>query len=193
MWCRSMPLPNCPYIFRDLDHVHKVWTGRSGRKSSKQLLDKAKVRTIAVYDTTFRKIFTKPKPINSLADMKGLKIRVPEAQNYMRCMQLLGRQSHTRRVGRAVHVAPDGCGAGLREQVRGRLQRQAPRADEVHGLHRPYLRTANPFLCSERWFSKQPKNVQQAISRRARSSWRGSAPRRRPARRPSSRRSRTPG
>ena len=53
-------------------------------------MDKAKVRTVAVYETTFRKIFTKTKPINSLADMKGLKIRVPEAQNYVRCMQFLG-------------------------------------------------------------------------------------------------------
>jgi len=79
-----------PFIFRDLDHVHRVFDGPIGQDLEKQLLDKAKVRTIAVYDTTFRKIFTKSKAINSLADMKGLKIRVPEAQNYVRCMQFLG-------------------------------------------------------------------------------------------------------
>ncbi|HWU41028.1 MAG TPA: TRAP transporter substrate-binding protein, partial [Candidatus Acidoferrum sp.] len=83
-------VPELPYLFRDLDHVHKVLDGPIGQEMNKALLDKAKVRTLAVYDTTFRKIFTKPKPINNLADMKGLKIRVPEAQTYVRCMQLLG-------------------------------------------------------------------------------------------------------
>jgi len=78
------------FIFRDLDHVHKLFDVPSGQHLEKQLMDKAKVRTVAVYDTTFRKIFTKTKAINSLADMKGLKIRVPEAQNYVRCMQFLG-------------------------------------------------------------------------------------------------------
>ena len=98
-----------------------------------------------------------------------------------------GGQSHPGAVGRAVHGAPDGRGGGLREQVRGGLQRQAPRADEVRRLHGPHL-------------LPQPVPVQRALVRQAlqerpaghrrgaaRSPWPGSAPRPRPARRPSSR------
>lgn len=151
-----------PFIFRDLDHVHRVFDGPIGKDLEKQLLDKAKVRTIAVYETTFRKIFTKTKPINSLADMKGLKIRVPEAQNYVRCMQLLGANPTPVAWGELYTALQMGVVEGFENKAEAafnaKLHEQAKFMAYTGHIFCP-----NPFLCSERWFSKLSKNVQQAI------------------------------
>lgn len=151
-----------PFIFRDLDHVHKVFDGPIGQDLEKQLLDKAMVRTVAVYETTFRKIFTKTKALNSLADMKGLKIRVPEAQNYVRCMQLLGANPTPVPWGELYTALQMGVVEGFENKAEAafnaKLHEQAKFMAYTGHIFCP-----NPFLCSERWFAKLSKNVQQAI------------------------------
>ncbi len=151
-----------PFVFRDLDHVHKVFDGPIGKDLENALLDKAKVRTIAVFDTTFRKVFTKSKAINSLADMKGMKIRVPEAQNYVRCMQLLGANPTPVPWGELYTALQMGVVEGFENKCEAafnaKLHEQARFAAYTGHIFCP-----NPFLCSERWFTKLPKNVQQAI------------------------------
>jgi tripartite ATP-independent transporter DctP family solute receptor len=151
-----------PFIFRDLDHVHRVFDGPIGQDLEKQLLEKARVRTIAVYDTTFRKVFTKTKAINALSDMKGLKIRVPEAQNYVRCMQLLGANPTPVAWGELYTALQTGVVEGFENKCEAafnaKLHEQARFAAYTGHIFCP-----NPFLCSDRWFSKLPKTVQQAI------------------------------
>lgn len=151
-----------PFIFRDLDHVHKVFDGPIGKDLDNALLEKAKVRTVAVYETTFRKIFTKTKAINNLADMKGLKIRVPEAQNYVRCMQYLGANPTPVPWGELYTALQMGVVEGFENKAEAaynaKLHEQAKFMAYTGHIFCP-----NPFLCSERWFSKLPKNVQTAI------------------------------
>jgi TRAP-type transport system periplasmic protein len=151
-----------PFIFRDLDHVHKVFDGPIGQDLEKQLLDKAKVRTIAVYDTTFRKIFTKSKAINNLADMKGLKIRVPEAQNFVRCMQYLGANPTPVAWGELYTALQMGVVEGFENKAEAAFNAKLHEQTKFMA-YTGHIFTANPFLCSERWFSKLPKTVQQAI------------------------------
>ena len=151
-----------PFIFRDLDHVHKVFDGPIGQDLEKQLMDKAKVRTVAVYETTFRKIFTKTKPINSLADMKGLKIRVPEAQNYVRCMQLLGANPTPVPWGELYTALQMGVVEGFENKAEAAFNAKLHEQTKLMA-YTGHIFCPNPFLCSERWFSKLSKTVQQAI------------------------------
>jgi tripartite ATP-independent transporter DctP family solute receptor len=151
-----------PFIFRDLDHVHKVFDGPIGQDLEKQLMDKAKVRTVAVYDTTFRKIFTKTKAINSLADMKGLKIRVPEAQNYVRCMQFLGANPTPVPWGELYTALQMGVVEGFENKCEAAFNAKLHEQTKF-AAYTGHIFCPNPFLCSERWFAKLSKNVQQAI------------------------------
>jgi tripartite ATP-independent transporter DctP family solute receptor len=151
-----------PFIFRDLDHVHKVLDGPIGQELEKALLDKAKVRTIAVFDTTFRKTFTKSKAINSLADMKGLKIRVPEAQNFVRCMQYLGANPTPVAWGELYTALQMGVVEGFENKAEAAYNAKL-HEQTTFMAYTGHIFTANPFLCSDRWFGKQSKNVQQAI------------------------------
>jgi TRAP-type C4-dicarboxylate transport system substrate-binding protein len=94
--------------------------------------------------------------------MKGLKIRVPEAQNYVRCMQLLGANPTPVAWGELYTALQTGVVEGFENKCEAafnaKLHEQARFAAYTGHIFCP-----NPFLCSDRWFSKLPKTVQQAI------------------------------
>ncbi len=162
-------LPELPYIFRSLDHVHRVIDGPIGKELYKSLLERAKVRTLTVYDTTFRKVFTKPKPIKSLADMKGLKIRVPEAQNYVRTMQLLGANPTPVAWGELYTALETGVVAGFENKCEAAYNSKLHEQTKF-AAYTGHIFCINPFLCSERWFSSLPRDIQQIILEAARES-----------------------
>jgi TRAP-type transport system periplasmic protein len=159
-------VPELPYIFRDLDHVHKVIDGPIGQELNKLLLDKAKVRTLAVYDTTFRKIFTRPKPINSLADMKGMKVRVPEVPSYVRCMQLLGANPTPIPWGELYTSLETGVVQGFENKCEAAFNAKLHEQTKF-AAYTGHIFVINPMLVSEQWFSALPKGLQQVVSEAA--------------------------
>jgi len=162
-------VPELPYIFRDLNHVHQVMDGPIGQEMSKMLLDKAKVRTLAIYDTTFRKIFTKPRPINSVADMKGLKIRVPEAQTYIRCMQLLGANPTPVAWGELYTSLETGVVQGFENKCEAAFNAKLHEQTKF-AAYTGHIFVLNPLMISDRWLSAQPKDIQQAVLEAAKES-----------------------
>ncbi|MFA6504810.1 MAG: TRAP transporter substrate-binding protein DctP, partial [Treponemataceae bacterium] len=64
-----------PYVFTKKSEVFAALDGKVGEMLTKELENKG-YKLLAFYDTGFRSIFNGKKPINSIADMKGLKIRV---------------------------------------------------------------------------------------------------------------------
>ena len=67
-------VPALPFLFRDIEHFRKTMYGPQGDKIL-AAFDKAGFVGLALYESGARSIYAK-KPIKSLADMKGLKIRV---------------------------------------------------------------------------------------------------------------------
>ncbi|MCC6195886.1 MAG: TRAP transporter substrate-binding protein [Burkholderiales bacterium] len=165
----QLMVPELPYIFRDLNHVHQVMDGPIGQEMTKALLDKAKVRTLAVYDTTFRKIFTKPRPINVLADMKGLKLRVPEAQAYIRCMQLLGANPTPIAWGELYTSLETGVVQGFENKCEAAYNAKLHEQTKF-AAYTGHIFVLNPLMISERWLGAQSKDTQQAILDAARES-----------------------
>lgn len=155
-------VPELPYIFRDLAHVHKVIDGPMGQDLNKVLLDKVKVRTLAVYDTTFRKIFTRPKPINSLADMKGMKIRVPEVQSYVRCMQLLGANPTPIPWGELYTSLETGVVQGFENKCEAAFNAKLHEQTKF-AAYTGHIFVMNPLMVSERWFAGLSKANQQVV------------------------------
>jgi tripartite ATP-independent transporter DctP family solute receptor len=64
-----------PYIFTSKSEVFAALDGKVGELLKKELEAKG-FKLIAFFDTGFRSIFNGKKPINTVADMKGLKLRV---------------------------------------------------------------------------------------------------------------------
>lgn len=81
---------NLPYVFRDYNHVHKVLDGPIGKEVSDALLKSKKIHTLAYFDQGFRFITNNIRPIKTLDDLKGIKLRVPEAPMFIQTFKLLG-------------------------------------------------------------------------------------------------------
>ena len=78
-----------PFLFRDYDHVEKFFDGEVGQKMKDEVLQASGIRFLAMVHSGFRSIVS-TKPINSVDDMKNLKLRVPEIPLYTNFAKLLG-------------------------------------------------------------------------------------------------------
>ncbi|MDR7129028.1 tripartite ATP-independent transporter DctP family solute receptor [Algoriphagus sp. 4150] len=85
----TMQVFGMPYLFRDDEHQLAVLNGEIGKKL---LLDPEKylLRGLCYYDAGKRSFYTKNKPIETPADLAGLKIRVMESNTASNMVKSLG-------------------------------------------------------------------------------------------------------
>lgn len=77
-WIPSISVVEAPYIWRDAQHLIKAMNGPLLAQYNEQLVTARGMRILgAVYYGT-RHVTTSAKPVATLADAKGLKLRVPE-------------------------------------------------------------------------------------------------------------------
>ena len=69
-----------PYIFKNKEHAYKVLEGPVGDSYKQKLLDATGVTILAFGFVGDRDFYNSRQPIKSMADMKGLKVRVPKNQ-----------------------------------------------------------------------------------------------------------------
>lgn len=81
-------IPSLPFIFRDLDHFRKTMYGPQGDKIL-AAFDKAGFVGLALYESGARSMYAK-KPIKSVADMKGLKVRVQQSDLWVSLVKATG-------------------------------------------------------------------------------------------------------
>ena len=67
-------IPSLPFLFRDIEHFRKVMYGPTGDKILASF-EKAGFVGLCFYESGARSVYAK-KPIKTVADMKGIKIRV---------------------------------------------------------------------------------------------------------------------
>ena len=78
-----------PYIFRDLQHYHKVLDGPIGEK----ILGSGTeywLQGLGFYDAGSRSFYTIDKPIRKPSDLKGMKIRVMQSITSVKMVQAMG-------------------------------------------------------------------------------------------------------
>lgn len=68
-----------PFLFLNLDHAHKVLDGSVGQQVQQEYLSVG-IRHLAYNDGGFRYFTNSKRPIKTIDDMKGLKIRVMESE-----------------------------------------------------------------------------------------------------------------
>jgi tripartite ATP-independent transporter DctP family solute receptor len=77
-----------PFIFRDVNHLRKVLAGPAGEKVL-AAFDKAGFVGLALWESGARSIYAK-KPVRTLADVKGMKIRVQQSDLWVALVQAMG-------------------------------------------------------------------------------------------------------
>jgi len=81
-------VPALPFLFRDIEHFRKTMYGPQGDKIL-AAFDKAGFVGLALYESGARSIYAK-KPIKSLADTKGLKLRVQPSDLWVSLVGAMG-------------------------------------------------------------------------------------------------------
>ncbi|KAB7707172.1 DctP family TRAP transporter solute-binding subunit [Bacillus aerolatus] len=78
-----------PFLFRDHKHAEKVLDGKVGEEISKQL-EETNLKNLYWVDNGSYHIVSNEKPINKVADLKGLKFRTQENQIQIDTINALG-------------------------------------------------------------------------------------------------------
>jgi tripartite ATP-independent transporter DctP family solute receptor len=82
-------VPVLPYIFRSREHMHAVVDGPIGDEIL-GAMERQGMVGLAFYDNGMRSIYSATRPIRTLGDVKGLKIRVQQSDLFVAVMQALG-------------------------------------------------------------------------------------------------------
>jgi tripartite ATP-independent transporter DctP family solute receptor len=86
--CPATMVPTMPFLFRSKEHMRKVLDGAIGDEILKDC-EKQGFVGLAFYDSGARSIYAK-KPIKTLADAKGLKVRVQQSDLWVALLEAMG-------------------------------------------------------------------------------------------------------
>jgi tripartite ATP-independent transporter DctP family solute receptor len=86
--CAKTQVPTMPFLFRSVEHMRKVLDGPVGEEILKDCEPQGFVG-LAFYDSGARSIYAK-KPIKSVADTKGMKIRVQQSDLWVALVSAMG-------------------------------------------------------------------------------------------------------
>lgn len=85
----KMAIGDWPFLFKDIEHAKKVFTGSIGKEIASEFENKAGVHVLAWSANGFR-MFSSNKPIKSIEDFKGLRLRMPNNPNFIELGKSLG-------------------------------------------------------------------------------------------------------
>lgn len=87
--CAATMVPTMPFLFHSKEHMRKVLDGAIGDEILKDCEAQGYVG-LAFYDSGARSIYTAKKPVKTLADVKGLKVRVQQSDLWVSLLEAMG-------------------------------------------------------------------------------------------------------
>ena len=81
-----------PYIFQDTDHLIAVSQGEVGERIREQMKADTGVTLLTFGGPSYRDFFNSKRPIETMADMDGLKIRVPKNEVMLATFEAFGAE-----------------------------------------------------------------------------------------------------
>ena len=79
-----------PYIFQNADHLERVVDGEVGAFMKQKLQEDTSVHLLSFGPALYRDFYNSVRPINTMADMEGLKIRTPKNEVMLATFEAFG-------------------------------------------------------------------------------------------------------
>lgn len=95
--CAKTQVPTMPFLFRSVEHMRKSLDGPAGEEILKSCEDQGFVG-LAFYDSGARSIYGR-KPVKSVADAKGMKIRVQQSDLWVSLISAMGANATPMPIG----------------------------------------------------------------------------------------------
>jgi len=150
-----------PYLFKDLDHLYKVQDGTVGQQIGK-LYEEKSFRVLGWADIGVRHITNSKRPIDKPGDLKGLKMRVVPSKVFVETFKALGPNVVTLDFSELYLALQQGVVDGEDNPV---TTIQAAKFYEVQKYLSltAHVVGTNPSVVSEKFFAKQPPEIQKAL------------------------------
>ena len=87
--CPTTVVPTMPFLFRSKEHMRAVLDGPVGEEILKSCETQGFIG-LAFYDSGSRSMYTVKKPVKTLADAKGLKVRVQQSDLWVSLLEAMG-------------------------------------------------------------------------------------------------------
>ena len=165
--CGKTMVPTMPFLFSSVEHMRKVLDGPVGEEILKDCEQHGFVG-LAFYDSGARSIYGK-KPVKSLADAKGMKIRVQQSDLWVALVGAMGANATPMPIGEVY--------TGLKTGLIDAAENNIPSYDgfKHYEAVKYYSRTEHSMapemlLMSKAVFDKLPPAEQQAIRKAAKDS-----------------------
>lgn len=154
-----------PFLFKDSDHADRVLNGPVGL-SVYDDLQKHNMKVISVWENGFRQITNNRRPINTVEDMAGLKIRVPESPVWIATMKALGGNPTPMPFAEVTTALAQGLIDG---QENALLHIKANKTHEVqkHLAIVNYMYGPAPLLVNINWFNNLTKEQRDILLKAA--------------------------
>ena len=165
--CPMTMVPTMPFLFRSVDHMRKALDGAVGDEILKSCESTGYVG-LAFYDSGARSIYAK-KPIKTVADAKGLKIRVQQSDLWVALVSAMGANATPMPYGEVY--------TGLKTGLIDAAENNIPSFDTAKHFEavKVYSKTEHSMapeilLMSKIVWDKLPKNEQDWIRQAAKES-----------------------
>ena len=149
-----------PFLFRDEQHMLRVLRGPVLQDIS-NIVAKRGIRLLGVFNIGVRHIMSK-KPIKSIADLKGLKIRTMQTPYHVAAFNAFGANatpiSYAELYSSLQTGVVDGAEAANTNYFEKKFYEVAPYWGQVG-----WTILTGPIVIAEKKFSSLPKNVQDAL------------------------------
>jgi tripartite ATP-independent transporter DctP family solute receptor len=97
-----------PYLVRDYKHAYTMFNGQIGKELDEKFQQKYKVKILFFFDYGFRHFWNNKRPINTPADLKGLKMRVQQGRVFADTVNGLGASAVPMPWGEVIPAAQQG-------------------------------------------------------------------------------------
>jgi len=155
-----------PFIFRDKDHMYKVMDGPVGQDLLKELA-KVNLMGLCYYDSGSRSFYNSKKPIRVVEDLKGMKIRVPQATIMIDTINAMGAGAVPVEYAEVYSSLQQGVIDGAENSPIAYYYMKHFEVAKYFSLTH-HFRTPDIVLISLKFWQKLPKEFQTAIMEAAR-------------------------
>jgi len=150
------------YLYRDEDHFFRIWRGAVGKEVIDTIAKEAGVRVLGPGFRGFRQFLVK-KPVASLADMQGMKVRVPGIPAYIVSIQALGVNPTAVAFEETYAALQQGVVDGLEQPL---VAIKDHRFYEVakHLVMTNHMAETMGLMCGEAWYESLDDKTKSALS-----------------------------
>jgi len=112
-YSREQGIEQLPFIFDDWDHAQRCMKGPVAAELAKRLEQKSNVKALGWMSIGWRHMLFRDKVVDTLEGMKGLKMRSPQTDIYVKMFEALGSKPTTITWGEAYTALQTGVVDGM--------------------------------------------------------------------------------